>query len=114
MASPDSEYVLYSTPSPSLQFSASYFAQLTFKDAAIIQYPMIHTPKTISAWTFSNEVIPDTSNGLDVNDSVPHIDDLSPILKGMEEAFYAGSRSVAVTVSVAGNISHHLYSFAKV
>ncbi|KAJ7465894.1 hypothetical protein FB451DRAFT_993537, partial [Mycena latifolia] len=107
-------FLVYSTPLPSVPYSASSFAHLTFRTAAELKYPTIYAPKTLSAWTFVNEVSTDLSTIVEENEVVPHMDDLSPIIKAMEEAFDRGARAVAVTLAVAGQKIDYLYSFSKV
>ncbi|KAJ7241546.1 hypothetical protein C8J57DRAFT_1084887, partial [Mycena rebaudengoi] len=94
--------------------SASYFASLIFQAAAELQYPQIYEPKTVFAWTFTDEIPSQTSHrGLE-EQTIPHIDDLTPILQDMEAAFRRGARSVAVTPAVPGTDLYYLYSFSEV
>ncbi|KAJ7770853.1 hypothetical protein DFH07DRAFT_768595 [Mycena maculata] len=104
----------YPTPLPTVKFSAFYFAELTFQAASQAEYPPIYGPKTISQWTFTDEV-PSTASShiVEAQEAVPHIDDLTPILKEMEAAFHHGSRSVAVTLTIPGATVHSIYSFTK-
>jgi hypothetical protein len=103
-----SAFLNHSTPLPSFQFCDVFW--------------ITHLPKCDSAWipnnpqtknhTFTNEVIDALNVGS--GELIPHLDDLSPILKGMEGAFARGSRSISVTLRVASENRYHVYSFAKV
>ncbi|KAJ7431673.1 hypothetical protein B0H11DRAFT_1667258, partial [Mycena galericulata] len=105
----------YSTPLPTTKFSAYYFTELTFQTASQLEYPSIYAPKTTSGWTFTNEVPSDISSHLVVaQEVIPHIDDLTPILKEMEAAYHRGSRSVVVTLTIPGATVNSIYSFAKI
>ncbi|KAJ6632357.1 hypothetical protein B0H10DRAFT_1771430, partial [Mycena sp. CBHHK59/15] len=102
----------YITPLPSVKYSATYFGQLCFREAAQLKYPTIYSPKTISAWKFTNEVT--NTSSVDVHGAIPHLEDLSQILKDMEAAFARGARSAAVTLTVAGKSYDHVYSFVQI
>ncbi|KAJ7763798.1 hypothetical protein B0H16DRAFT_1718439 [Mycena metata] len=108
-----SSFQLYSTPHPSTQYSATFFGTLSFRTASGIQYPRIHPPKSLYAWTYSKEVPTEGVQTVEAGDFVPHLDDLSPIIKGMESAFGNGARSVAATFTAAGRTQYRLYSFSK-
>lgn len=114
MAHSPTEYLTYSTPLSTVKYSAAYFGELTFRAASQLEYPSICAPKTVSSWTFTNEVPPlISSHVVEAHEVVPHIDDLSLILKEMEATFDRGARSVAVALSIPGATLHYLYSFAK-
>ncbi|KAJ7234080.1 hypothetical protein C8J57DRAFT_1015711, partial [Mycena rebaudengoi] len=108
-------FALYTSPPKTAKYSATWFKQLTFSNATDIIYPAAHKSHAISQWTFS----PDIPSGqaatvIAVNEAVPSMEDLAPILQGMESAYSTGSRSVAVTLTVAGESSSHLYHFSKI
>jgi hypothetical protein len=112
---PPSAFALYTSPPKTAKYSATWFKQLTFSNATDIIYPAAHKSHAISQWTFS----PDIPSGqaatvIAANEAVPSMEDLAPILQGMESAYSTGSRSVAVTLTVAGESSSHLYHFSKV
>ncbi|KAJ7123891.1 hypothetical protein C8R43DRAFT_840170, partial [Mycena crocata] len=106
-------YLVYSTPHPSTRYSATYFSGVTFKEAAELEYPTICAPKTISAWTFADETPNDVDSEVEPHETIPHIDDLLPILRDMEEAFGQGARSVAVSLILAGKTVDRLYHLSK-
>lgn len=37
-------------------YSATYFGELTFKQATALDFPTIYEPNSISAWTFTDEI----------------------------------------------------------
>ncbi|KAJ7132732.1 hypothetical protein C8R46DRAFT_923898, partial [Mycena filopes] len=114
MAEFPSPFLTYSTPAPSSLYSASYFQQLTFKDAAQLVLPLIYLPASICGWTFTNETPTPEQSQVQPCEGVPDFVDLAPILQGMEQAFHDGARSVAVSLMVGGKKTDHLYHFSKV
>ncbi|KAJ6531497.1 hypothetical protein DFH09DRAFT_1093171 [Mycena vulgaris] len=47
------EYLTYSTPLPTVKYSATYFRELTFRAASQLEYPSICAPKTVSSTYYS-------------------------------------------------------------
>ncbi|KAJ6610816.1 hypothetical protein B0H10DRAFT_1810955, partial [Mycena sp. CBHHK59/15] len=92
------EFLSYSMPLPFTRYSESYFGELKFHQTIGLEYPAVHEPKTISGWTFTNETPTDISALIEAGEIIPHIEDLAPISKEMEQACASGARSVAVTL----------------
>ncbi|KAJ7205782.1 hypothetical protein GGX14DRAFT_397480 [Mycena pura] len=97
-----SAFDTYSTPHPSTRYSATYFGEITFKQATTLTFPVIYEPDSIAAWTFTDEIPTDAETKLQPGEGVPDIADLASILREMEQAFSEGTRSVTVTIRVSG------------
>jgi hypothetical protein len=100
-----SDFKNFSSPYPSTPYSATYFGEITFKQAAERGFPTIYFPNAISAWKFTDEIPTDADSTVQLNEGIPHINDILPIQRDMEQKYYEGARSVAVTLRVAGGRS---------
>ncbi|KAJ7124113.1 hypothetical protein C8R43DRAFT_899208 [Mycena crocata] len=109
-----SAFLNYSTPHHSTRYSSTFFANLTFQQASALVLPTIHEPKSVSAWTFTNEISTGHTLEITPNEAIPNAIDLQPILCKIEEAFLKGARSVAVSLTVAGKQVDELYHFSKI
>ncbi|KAF8170017.1 hypothetical protein K438DRAFT_1614353, partial [Mycena galopus ATCC 62051] len=109
-----SPFLSYSTPNPSTPYSATFFRQLTFEEAAKLCFPIICPPKTISAWTFTHELPADAHCTIQPDELIPNIADLRPILQEMENAYTTGARAVAVSLVSNGQSTDSLYHFSKI
>ncbi|KAF7344160.1 SF3b1 domain-containing protein [Mycena venus] len=109
-----SPFLLYSTPKPSTPYSATFFRELTFRGAAELTFPRISPPKTISAWTFTDECPTDGQYVIQPNELIPNIADLIPILRDMENAYSTGARAVAISLVSNGQFTDSLYHFSKI
>ena len=109
-----SDFTNYSSPYPSTPYSATYFGAITFKRAAERVFPTIYSPNAISAWTFTDEIPTDADSTVQPNEGIPHINDILPIQRDMEQKYSEGARSVAVTLRVAGGTVTKLYHLSKV
>jgi hypothetical protein len=105
----------YSSPPAHLAYSHDFFAMLTFKNVAEMEYPTIAPPKSLISWTFSN-CIPTNALATIIapREVLPHTEDLLPITKEMQTAFALGSRSIVVTIAVGENELTTEYHFSKV
>ncbi|KAJ7804801.1 hypothetical protein B0H14DRAFT_3485921 [Mycena olivaceomarginata] len=101
-------------PYPSTLYSATYFSELTFNEAAEIDFPVIYRPNTILTWTFTHDIPAAVDSTVQLNEGVPHSDDLLPIQQEMEHKYSEGARSVAVKLRVAGEAVTRVYYFSKV
>ncbi|KAJ7843987.1 hypothetical protein B0H14DRAFT_2358824 [Mycena olivaceomarginata] len=109
-----SDFTNYSSPYPSTLYSATYFSELTFNEAAEIDFPVIYRPNTILAWTFTDDIPAAVDSTVQPNEGVPHSDDLLPIQHEMEHKYSEDARSVAVKLRVAGEAVTRVYHFSKV
>ena len=82
-----------SSPSAHLAYSREFFAMLTFKNVAKIEYRTVSPPKSVTSWTFANCVpINAHANIIALHKVLPHTEDLLP-------AFSQESRSAVVTIA---------------
>ncbi|KAJ7799605.1 hypothetical protein B0H14DRAFT_2616879 [Mycena olivaceomarginata] len=109
-----SDFTNYSSPYPSTLHSATYFSELTFNQAAEIDFPVIYRPNTILAWTFTDDIPAAVDSTVQPNEGVPYSADLFPIQQEMEQKYSEGARSVAVKLRVAGEAVTRMYHFSKV
>ncbi|KAJ7919614.1 hypothetical protein B0H13DRAFT_1544222, partial [Mycena leptocephala] len=109
-----SAFSKYSTPNSSTLYSATYFGELTFKQATALGFPPIYEPNSISAWTFTDEIATDAQSKVQPREGIPDIAGLLPILREMEQAFSEGTRSVAVSLLVDGKRIDELYHLYKI
>ncbi|KAF8180982.1 hypothetical protein K438DRAFT_1602238 [Mycena galopus ATCC 62051] len=109
-----SDFTNYSSPYPSTPCSATYFGEITFEQAAEPVFPTICSSNAISAWTFTDEIPSDADSIVQPNESIPHINDILPIQRDVEQKYSEGARSVAVTLKVAGGTVANLYHLSKV
>lgn len=110
-----SAFKMYSTPPEFAAYSPQYFARLTFRQAAELDYPTISTPKSIVDWEFT-DIVPTTAYATIITpgEAVPHAQDLLPITREMEKAFSNGARSVSVTTLTSKTKIRRVYHFSKV
>ncbi|KAJ6469920.1 hypothetical protein C8R45DRAFT_787522, partial [Mycena sanguinolenta] len=97
-----SAFTAYSTPATATRYSATYFRELTFKQATLLTFPTIYAPGSISAWTFTNELTSEAESRVLRGEGVPDMADLTPIMRDMEHAFSEGARSVAISFLISG------------
>jgi hypothetical protein len=84
-----SAFSKYSTPNSSTLYSATYFGELTFKQATALDFPPIYEPNSISAY-FTDEIATDAQSKVQPREGIPDIADLLPILREMKQAFSEG------------------------
>ncbi|KAJ7087023.1 hypothetical protein C8R43DRAFT_1173898, partial [Mycena crocata] len=95
-------FLKYSTPSQDSTFSAEYFAALTVADADQIirvhALPHILPKKSVTKWLFDRTEPTDASEYvIGSSEVIPCVDDMYPITKLVEEAFYKeGARSICL------------------
>lgn len=99
-------------PPPHTPFTRDFFYSLTFDGLADVRLPVIAPSGNVLHWIHSSDVpTGDTSFRVDVEDFVPHVDDLQEILSSMEREFDSGSRSVYMSVrtvdGLQANFSAH-------
>jgi len=105
----------YSSPPPHLPFSANYFSNLVFGQAAELQYPAIAPPGAVTSQKFSTEEPTHTAATLVlVLDVIPSICDLLPTTSAMEGAYAEGMRSVVVEFQINDKEYCYCYHFMKV
>ena len=82
----------YSSPPAHLAYSREFFAMLTFKNVAEMEYPTIAPPKSVTSWTSTNCVpINALATIIAPHEVLPHTQDLLPITKEMQNAFSQNS-----------------------
>ena len=108
-------YASYTAPSPSSLYSADYFSNLTFRDAAVLHYPIIAKKGAMTQWLFdyNEHDDPQTTNIVD-DEVILHIDDIQLICGEMEQAFKDGFRSVVIVCTVEGLGVTRRYHMSKV
>lgn len=105
----------YSSPLSHLCFSASYFSDLVFGQAAKLRYPTIALPGAVTSQKFSTEE-PQSAVATSVSplDVIPNVWDLLPTTLAMEGAYAKGMRSVLVEFDMGGEDYSYCYHFTKV
>ncbi|KAF8161944.1 hypothetical protein K438DRAFT_1776222 [Mycena galopus ATCC 62051] len=109
-----SDFTNYSSPYPSTLYSATYFSELTFNQAAELDFPTIYRPNTILAWTFTDDIPTAVDSTVQLDEGIPNSADLLPIQQEMENKYSESARSVAVKLRVAGQAVTRVYHFSKI
>lgn len=109
------EATAYSTPLLHAAYSECFFLGLTFSQTLNLDLPTIADEGSVSGWTFDSS-IPSTAAATIIlpNDVIPHVRDIQPIIRAMDEAYINGKRSVCLTMKVSGRTTSALYHFSKV
>jgi len=98
-----------------LCFSASYFSNLVFGQAAELRYPTIAPPGAVMSQKFSTEELQSAVITLvSMLDVIPSICDLLPTTLAMEGAYAEGMRSVLVEFHMGSDDYSYCYHFTKV
>jgi hypothetical protein len=82
-----SDFTNYSSPYPSTLYSATYFSELTFNQAAELGFPTIYRPNTILAWTFTDDIPTAIDSTVQLNEGIPHSTDPSHPTRDGEQIF---------------------------
>lgn len=110
-------YGKYASPNTLAMYSSQFFNELTFERASWLakDYPVIASPGAMIHWVF-HDAVPASAMATVVvpGEVIPHIKDLLPICKQMEDAFNAGQRSVVATFLESGQYIEKNIHFSKV
>ncbi|KAF8207769.1 hypothetical protein K438DRAFT_1518429, partial [Mycena galopus ATCC 62051] len=109
-----SDFTNYSSPYPSTLYSATYFSELTFNQAAELDFPTIYRPNTILTWTFTDGIPTAVDSTVQLDKGIPHSADLLLIQQEMENKYSEGARSVAVKLRVVGQAVTRVYHFSRI
>ena len=110
------DFHVFVSPSPTALYSEEFFKSLTFTQASCLNLPVIAPPHSVSGWSFSPEILLSASANLILpcETTVPCMASILPILRGMQEAFARGMRSVRITQPSGHGTTTYNYHFSKV
>ncbi|KAJ3568104.1 hypothetical protein NP233_g5933 [Leucocoprinus birnbaumii] len=107
----------YSTPPAHSAFSFAFYQSLTFGSLETITFPLINKSGSLIHWCFDKEV-PASAEGSIIlpGETIPHYNDLRPIILALKTAFSQGFRSVAIQMSGLNGEPplERLYHFKKI
>ena len=107
----------YTTPSTSAAYSSQFFQSLTFNQVVGHTYPSFLPPNTVTTWMFTDE-IPTTARSTIIlyDEVIPDLADLDPIMRGLEDEYNNGRRSVILVFHDQNSdvTTEHLCHFSKV
>ncbi|KIJ91595.1 hypothetical protein K443DRAFT_114809 [Laccaria amethystina LaAM-08-1] len=111
-------YEAYSMPNRYAAYSSTFFATLTLKAASELLYPTIAPPGSVVKKNFeemfNHEVHASAPATLILpTDTIPHVDDVLPIIRMLPNEFSKGKRSVTLTLSIGGQETTSVYHFSK-
>ena len=105
----------YSKPALHAAFSEKYFADLLFSKASNISLPDVAPKGTLSGWVFDSRIPSNAAATVILpQDIIPHIDDLIPITRDMENTFLRGMCSVQLTLNLGECVVTGSFHFSKV
>ncbi|KLO10304.1 hypothetical protein SCHPADRAFT_942962 [Schizopora paradoxa] len=108
---PSMSFNTYCTVPPSTLYSTEYFRSLTFADVETLRLPAIAPEGTLTNWVHVVDSPPDWTVELD--DLIPHGEDIRPVLNEMEAQYGLGKRGVVLQLRQLGKNVHVFATYGK-